>query len=106
QGEAEVVAPAMPGRVMSYHPTRWNLVNRALDLTDELTGGRAGWVQRFVSYSFIGGMAAVVNLIIFFVMYQVVILPFNDAVLWQHAARWFIAFAIAAEISIFANFIP
>src|SRR5262249_10052391 len=76
------------------------------DVVDRVSGGRAGWVQRFVSYSFIGGSAAVVNLAIFFVMYQVVILPFNDSVAWQHAARWLIAFLVASEISIFANFIP
>lgn len=95
---------ALAGR--SYHPTRWGLVNRALDLVDRVSGGRAGWVQRFVSYSFIGGFAAVVNLVIFFLMYQVVPLPFNDQILWQHGAHWLTAFVVAAEISIFANFIP
>ncbi len=106
QDETGMVGPKIPTRVISYHPTRWRFVNRALDLTDDLTRGRAGWVQRFVSYGFIGGMAAVVNLAIFFVMYQVVNLPFDDAIFWQHAARWLIAFAVATEISIFANFIP
>jgi dolichol-phosphate mannosyltransferase len=106
QDEREA-APTAPGRPMpSYHPTRSALANRALDVADRVTNGRADWVQRFISYGFIGGSAAVVNLAIFFVMYQVIILPFDDAVLWQHAARWFIAFAVAAELSIFANFIP
>jgi dolichol-phosphate mannosyltransferase len=106
QDETEMAASPEKSRLATYHPTRWRLVNRALDLTDEITHGRAGWVQRFITYSVIGGTAAVVNLIIFFVMYQVIILPFNDVVFWQHAMRWFIAFAVAAEISIFANFIP
>lgn len=103
--EVETVEPtaAFP---RSYHPTRWSLVNRALDRVDEVSDGRAGWVQRFVSYGFIGGFAAVVNLIIFFVMYQVVPLPFNDQIFWQHAAHWTVAFVVASEISIFANFIP
>ena len=106
QDETEIIEAPVAQGLATYHPTRWALVNRALDLTDELTNGRAGWVQRFVTYSFIGGSAAVVNLCIFFVMYQVIILPFNDHILWQHAARWFVAFAVASEISIFANFIP
>lgn len=106
QDEKEVEAPSVAARLATYHPTRWALVNRALDVADDLTGGRAGWVQRFFSYSFIGGMAAVVNLIIFNVMFYLAPLGFDDTVLTQHAEHWLIAFAVAAEISIFANFIP
>ena len=105
--ETEMVDPlAVTERQPSYHPTRVALVNRALDLTDELTNGRADWVQRFFSYSFIGGTAAVVNLIIFNVLWYFAPLGFNDAVSLQHAAHWLVSFGVAAEISIFANFIP
>ncbi len=105
--ETEMLDPLAVTRPRpSYHPTRVALVNRALDLTDELTGGRADWVQRFVTYGFIGGSAAVVNLAIFFLMYHVAPLPFDDGVTLQHAAHWLSAFAVAAELSILANFIP
>jgi len=95
------------GRVApSYQPTRWALVNRALDATDALTGGRAEWAQRFVTYGLIGGSAALVNLAIFAAVYYRAPLPFRDAIAWQHFAHWLVAFAVAAELSIFANFIP
>ena len=90
----------------SYHPTRWAVVNRTLEVVDRVSGGRAGWVQRFVTYGFIGGSAAVVNLAIFAVMFYVAPLGFDDTIFSQHAAHWLIAFAVASEISIFANFIP
>jgi len=76
------------------------MVNRILDVVDELTGGRAGWVQRFFSFAFIGGFAACINLVIFYVVDHFVHLPVNSVV---HNA---IAFVIAAEISLMANFIP
>jgi putative flippase GtrA len=102
---AAAYAPAR--RTMpSYHPTQWPRVNRALDIADRLSGGRADWIQRFVTYSFIGGSAAVVNLLIFAFMWQVVPLPLDTHIWWQDGLKWFIAFAVAAEISIFANFIP
>lgn len=84
----------------SYHPTRWPIVNRALDIADRLTGGRAGWVQRAFSYLFIGGCAAIVNLIVFYIMLDRVALPVSQN------AHNIIAYIIAAEISILANFIP
>ncbi len=59
----------------SYHPTRWSSVNKALDITDRYSGGRADWVQRFVSYAFIGGCAAIVNLIVFYIVYNKIALP-------------------------------
>jgi putative flippase GtrA len=107
QDETEALEPMAPPRSLpSYHPTRSAQVNRALDLADQLTGGRADWVQRFVSYSFIGGCAAVVNLVIFSLMWQVAPLPFDTHIWWQDGLKWFTAFVVAAEISIFANFIP
>ena len=95
---------AAPGKtastLSSYHLTRWSIVNRALDLVDRLTGGRAGWIQRAISYLFFGGCAAIVNLIIFYIIYYRVSLPVSKQ------AHNIIAYVIAAEISILANFIP
>lgn len=84
----------------SYHLTRWPIVNRALDITDQLTGGRAGWVQRAFSYLFFGGCAAIVNLVVFYIMLDRIALPVS-----AHAHN-IIAYIVAAEISILANFIP
>ena len=84
----------------SYTPTSWAIVNRALDIVDQLTNGRADWVQRFFSYSFIGGIAALVNLTLFSVIYHFVSLPVTDMV------HNLIAQVIAFEISLMANFIP
>jgi putative flippase GtrA len=105
--ETEIIDPkAAPRRLPSYHPTRSARVNRALDVADRVTKGRADWVQRFFSYSFVGGFAALVNLTIFNVMFYFAPLGFDDAIFTQHAAHWLISFAVATEISIFANFIP
>lgn len=89
-----------PVRQPSYQPTSWLMINRILDVVDELTGGRAGWVQRFFSFAFIGGFAACVNLVVFFIMDHYVQLPVNAI---AHNA---IAFIVANEISLLANFIP
>lgn len=89
-------APRLP----SYHPTAWTFVNRVLDLVDTLTGGRAGWLQRFFIYAFIGGCAALVNMAIFYLAFYIVALPVNEPV---HNV---IASVLAAEISIIANFVP
>jgi putative flippase GtrA len=100
-------AQTAPGRPMpSYHPTRSALANRALDVADRVTNGRAGWVQRFVSYGFIGGFAAVVNLILFNAIFYLAPLPYDHAIWWQDLGHYIIAFVVASEISIFANFIP
>ncbi len=84
----------------SYVPTGWPLADRALDLVDELTGGKAEWFQRLFSYLFIGGFAACVNLAIFYVMIYHVSLPVSSQL------HYVIGNIVAAEISIFANFIP
>lgn len=90
-----VVAPAAASpREPSYYATNWAVVNRALALVDEVSGGRAGVVQRAFTYLCIGGFAAVVNLLLYTFLASVVNLPFLVAQL------------IASEISIFANFIP
>ncbi|SRR5579875_279312 len=84
----------------SYQPTRWAFVNKVLDIVDALTGGRAGWVQRFFTFAFIGGCAALVNIAVFYLVFDVIAQPSNEV------ARNIIASIFAAEISIMANFIP
>src|SRR5258708_6040530 len=59
-------AQAQP--VRSYQPYPWSLLNSVLDFVDDKTHGRAGQLQRIVSYLFFGGLAAVVNLIAFAIM--------------------------------------
>lgn len=90
----------------SYHPTRWPLVNRALDLVESMFPGKAGFVQRLVSYLIVGGGAAVVNLIVFTIMFYHVPLPFSDKTTLGHTAHYLTAFLVGTEVSIFANFIP
>lgn len=90
----------------TYIPTRWLLVNRALDLTDSITGGKAAWIQRLFTYLMVGGFAALVNLAMFALFYEKIRLPLNDHVFVQHVTRYMIAFLIATEVSIMANFIP
>ena len=85
----------------SYRSTRWALVNRALDIVDTVTGGRAGQVQRFFSFAFIGGLASLVNLLVLYVAYYHISMP----VITIHV-HYVIAFLLASEISILANFIP
>ncbi|HEY4033356.1 MAG TPA: GtrA family protein [Ktedonobacteraceae bacterium] len=108
----------------SYTPTSWAMVNRALDIVDNVTNGRADWVQRFFSYSFIGGIAAVVNLLIFSILaYPYITSPANDTVhtliarliafIYHYTGmsvgdvvHTLIAQLIAFEISLMVNFIP
>jgi putative flippase GtrA len=92
-------APAKVAR--SYQPYTWNLLNSILDLVDAKTNGRAGWLQRFVSYLFFGGVAALVNLSVFYIMFYHVLAPLNPTLL-----RNILSYVVAAEISILANFIP
>jgi putative flippase GtrA len=96
---AELLTLAQP--VPSYQPYTWNFLNQALDVIDDKTHGKAGWLQRFVSYIFFGGLAALVNLGIFYVMYYRLLVPVSPLVL-----RNAISYVIAAECSIIANFIP
>jgi putative flippase GtrA len=84
----------------SYIPTSWAMINRILDIVDEVTHGRADWVQRFFSYSFIGGIAALVNLMLYSIVYLFVPIPTSNIV---HSL---IAQAIAFEVSLMTNFIP
>ena len=84
----------------SYRPTPWKFVNALLDIIDNYTGGRAGLFQRFFTFAFIGGVAALVNLLVFYVVYYRID-PQNRAV-----AHNILASVLASEISIMANFIP
>src|SRR6266704_1253850 len=49
----------------TYQPYPWQLANRVLDFVDGQTSGKAGQIQRILSYLLFGGLAAVVNLLIF-----------------------------------------
>ncbi|MBE3560123.1 MAG: GtrA family protein [Ktedonobacteraceae bacterium] len=98
EGQPVRVRPA--GSLPSYRPTPWAIVNRALDIVDRMSGGRAVWVQRFFSFAFIGGCAALVNLIVYATIMHGIKLPVNIVL---HNA---IAFVFASELSIMANFIP
>lgn len=97
--------PAPPGPAAharsepSYYLTRWALVNRVLAITEEKTGGKAGVLQRLFTYLMVGGFAAVVNLAVFGLMLNAT-LPLNDQ------AHNIVAYCVAAELSILANFIP
>lgn len=82
----------------SYYDTRWPLVNRALAITDTITQGRAGLLQRLSTYLVFGGTAAVVNLSILAIFFHFG----SEKVLWY----WLVANVVAYEISILANFIP
>jgi putative flippase GtrA len=84
----------------SYYLTRWPIVNRLLALVEELTHGKAGLLQRVFTYLMVGGFAACVNLTIFAIMLRLPILASNDQ------AHNIVAYLVASEISILANFIP
>nr|BBH93575.1 hypothetical protein KTA_17740 [Thermogemmatispora argillosa] len=91
---AQASAPGLP----SYQPTSLAVVNRFLDFVDAITGGKAGWFQRLFTYLFIGGAAAVVNMVVFYIVFYRMSIPVNTTL---HNA---IANISAAEISIIANF--
>lgn len=84
----------------SYHPTGWGFADRTLDVVDNLTGGKADWFQRLFSYLFIGGCAALVNLLGMYIFFYRVPLAADKNV------HYIVADVIATEISIIANFIP
>lgn len=70
-----------------------------LDLTNDSTRGLAGWVKQFFLFAFIGGFTTFLRLIVFFLVDRYVHGPVNDI---AHNA---IAFIIASEVSLLANFI-
>ncbi len=96
----EILSPTTHPRQPSYHPTSWNIVNSVLAIADNITGGRAGLLQRLFTFLLFGGIAALVNLIIFYVVFYHIPLPISTYV---HNA---IAFVVASEISLIVNFIP
>lgn len=85
----------------SYRPTGVGLIDRSLDLADRLTNGRAEWVQRLVSYLFVGGIAAIINLITL----QLTLNQLAKTSL-AYGFQYNLAFLVATEVSILANFIP
>lgn len=85
----------------SYHPTGKPRIDHLLDLTDRLTGGRAEWIQRAFSYLFVGGIAAIVNLITL----QLTLNALAGST-FAYEIKYNIAFLVATEVSILANFIP
>ncbi|HEY5003605.1 MAG TPA: GtrA family protein [Ktedonobacteraceae bacterium] len=92
------IANAQPASIgHTYHPTRWPFVNNALDIVDSVSKGRAGQLQRFISFAFLGGIASLVNLGIFSVM-------LSRTVPTNYEVRYLLAFLLASEISIIVNF--
>lgn len=62
--------------------------------------GHAGWMQRGFNYLLFGGFAVVVNLLVFSLVYYRIGWPADQQ--WHYA----VAFALASEVSILANFVP
>lgn len=85
----------------SYRPTGVALFDRSLDIADRLTGGRADWIQRAFSYLFVGGIAAIINLITLQLT-----LNWLEGTPFSHRVHYVIAFLVATEVSIMVNFIP
>ena len=93
--------PSTPYRKpQSYHATQWGVVNSLLDRVDTLTHGKAGLLQRFSSFVIIGGIAALVNLVVFYIAIYHIPYPAGISVIIPNA----IASILAAEISIMTNF--
>jgi putative flippase GtrA len=86
----------------TYQPYPWHIVNQVLDFVDGKTGGKAGQIQRVLSYLLFGGLAAIVNLTIFGLVLYRYQFPFSVST----QAHNVVAFIIAAECSIMANFLP
>ncbi len=95
--DVQEVPPAP--RLPSYQPTAWAFVNRVLDIVDTRTGGLAAWCQRFFMFACIGGCAALVNMAVFSLVFDVIALPVIETL---HNV---IASVLAAAISIIANFV-
>lgn len=95
-GTMAAIAQAGP----SFALTGVALIDSMLTTADRITNGKAGLVQRVVSYLIVGGFAAVVNLVCLYLLDSVIPLPVPAS------ARWWVAQVVATEISIMANFIP
>ncbi len=95
------ILPSTPlVKPQSYRPTPWGIVNALLDVADMITRGRAGLLQRLSTFVLFGGIAAIVNLVVFYVVFYHIPLPVSTT------THNIIASVLAAEISIMANFIP
>src|SRR5260370_20551374 len=86
----------------TYQPYPWKLANQVLDFVDGKTSGKAGQIQRILSYLLFGGLAAVVNLVIF----GLVLYRFHFPISVSPQVPNIFAFTIAAECSIIASFLP
>lgn len=95
------VEPRVKRQLPSYHPTGMARVDHLLDIADQMTDGRAEWVQRAFSYLFVGGIAAIINLVTLELTLNAL-----ETTPFSHRVHYIIAFAVATEVSIMANFIP
>ena len=96
---AALVAPEAFALAISYTPTGIALADAALGWVEAITHGKAGLLQRAFSYVFIGGIAAVINLVMLYLFYNVLSMPVSAN---EH---WLIAFLISAEISTMTNYV-
>lgn len=94
----DIMEPQTAKRLPTYHPTSMAFANKLLDLVDSYTG-MAGFVQKFFSFAFFGGLGALVNLAV----YALIIMAPLPLKFTIHDT---IAYLAAFEISVIANFIP
>ena len=80
----------------TYQPYQWQLANQVLDLVDGKTSGKAGQIQRILSYLLFGGL----------VIFGLVLYRFHFPISASPQVHNIFAFTIAAECSIMANFLP
>ncbi len=99
-GESEDGAGMVKRGEPSYIPTGVAILDSLMQMVDGVTAGKAGMLQRAVSYLIVGGFAACVNLASLYIFNDIVPMPFPRVV------HNIVAFLLAAEISILANFIP
>ncbi len=64
-----------------------------------MTHRKAGALQLLASYLLVGGLSALVNLVVFNAVYNRVALPL------AHNIRWVAAFAAAAQVATIVNFV-
>jgi putative flippase GtrA len=83
----------------SWTPTGIALADTILEQAERITHGKAGWLQRSFTYVFIGGIAAIINLIVLYLAYNVAKLPVASNL------HWLLAFLFAAGVSTMASFV-
>ncbi len=84
----------------SFAPSGVALLDHLLKLVDDKTHGKGGMLQRAFSYLIIGAFGAVINLMVLDICLFAGPMPANRQL------HWLVAFLVAAEVSILANFIP